>query len=377
MDNEARESNWVQANPGKSKLIVLTICLLFIEGVVRLAVWTGLLPYERYPTSREPQYWAYIDPVVGMWRHPHADFVDEGRCYTTHYTSNSAGARDRESTIASDAPRRVVVLGDSFVEGYGYNDTSRFTELLEERSGIEHLNWGTSGAFGTIQEWLLYESKVKHYSHTDVMLFILPDNDFKDNDPTEYSSDTYRPYLKRTDSGFDVYYPIPFEQRDTASRTIGAVIKNTLDNEIHILNALRLANRIAKDSSQAILPGAPKPSYDQYDDDDLEVFLYALQRLTDATGGRRLHLFLIPRAQDMSHVQRNGYDFALIKELEAFADRNDHVGFLDLLPGLLAYAENNDLEFEDYTLGCDGHWGQRGHEATAEIIYEHLYEAQP
>ena len=152
MTGTTRDDNWFEANRGKTRLIVIVICLLFIEGTVRLAVALDLLPYERYPTSREPQYWAYIDPVVGMWRRPHADFVDEGRCYTTHYTSNSAGARDRERSVESSAERRVVVLGDSFVEGYGYDETQRFTELLEARTGIEFMNWGTSGAFGTIQE---------------------------------------------------------------------------------------------------------------------------------------------------------------------------------------------------------------------------------
>lgn len=374
MNNEPSGSNWFEANPGKTKLLVLAICLLLVEGLVRLVVWTGLLPYERYPTSREPQYWAYVDPIVGMWRRPHADFVDEGRCYTTHYTSNSVGARDRERTIASQAARRVVVLGDSFVEGYGYDESTRFTELLEEKSGIEHLNWGTSGAFGTIQEWLLYESKVHTYDHSDVMLFILPDNDFKDNDPSEYASDTYRPYLRKNGDDFEVYYPVAFEERDISSRTMGQVIKNTLDNEIYILNALRLANRLAKQGTQAAIPGAPRPTYEQYDEDDLKVFLYALNKLAEATQGKQLHLLLIPRAQDLSHVARNGYDFALVDELEAFSERYEHVGFLDLLPGMSAYAEANGLDFEDYTLGCDGHWGKHGHEATAEIVYDHLYK---
>lgn len=375
MSNETHANNWFEENPGKTKLILLAVCLLLLEGILRVVVFAGLLPYERYPTSREPQYWAYIDPVVGMWRHPHSNFVDEGRCYTAHYTSNSIGARDRERSVESDADRRFVVLGDSFVEGYGYDESARFTELLENRSGIEFLNWGTSGAFGTIQEWLLYESKVKAYDHSDVMLFLLPDNDFKDNDPSEYGGDTYRPYLRKVGKEYEVYYPVPFEDRDTSSRTAGQVIKNTLDNKVYILNALRLANRIVKDRSNAAIPGTPKPTYQQYSEEDLDVFLYALGKIADATLGARLHLFLIPRMQDMAHATQTGYDFELVRELDAFASRYGHVEFMDLLPGMLAYADKNGLEFEDFTLGCDGHWGQHGHEATAVLVFDYLESA--
>jgi len=375
MSSEAPRNNWFEDHPGKTKLLVFVFCLLLVEGIVRIVVWAGLLPYERYPTSREPQYWSYIDPVVGIWRHPHADFVDMGRCYTAHYTSNSVGARDRERAIELDARRRVVVLGDSFVEGYGYDESSRFTEILEEKSGIEFMNWGTSGAFGTIQEWLLYESKVKAYDHSDVMLFLLPDNDFKDNDPSEYGSDTYRPYLRKDGEEYEVYYPVAFEDRFTASRTMGQVIKNTLDNSVYILNALRLANRIVKDRSKAAIPGAPKPTYEQYSDEDLEVFLYALGEIALATEVKRLHLFLIPRPQDMAHAETVGYDFELVRELEAFAGRYGHVEFLDLLPGMLAYAKDEGLDFEDFTLGCDGHWGRHGHEATAELVFDYFESA--
>ena len=222
MSSNDRRDNWFEHNPGKTKLLVLLVCLLLIEGMVRIVVWAGLLPYERYPTSREPQYWAYIDPVVGIWRHPYADFVDEGRCYTTHYTSNSVGARDRDRAVESDANRRVQV------------------------------------------------------------------------------------------------------------------IKNTLDNKIYILNALRLGNRIVKDRSKALIPGAPEPTYEQYSEEDLEIFLYALGKIAEATEGKRLHLFLIPRAQDMAHAETVGYDF------------------------------------EDYTLGCDGHRGQHGHEATAALVFDYF-----
>lgn len=373
MPSKEAKQSWVEANPGKTKLIVLAICLLLIEGVVRVCVWAELLPYERYPTSREPQYWAYIDPVVGIWRYPNASYVDEGRCFTTSYTSNSVGARDRERSKSSVAERRVLVLGDSFVEGYGYDETRRFTELLEERTGVEHLNWGTAGGFGTIQEWLLYEKIAGEYDHSDVMLFILPDNDFKDNDPSEYPGDAYRPYLRKKDTGFELYYPVEFDERYTASRQMSTVIKNTLDNEIYTFNVLRWATRATKAGSRSILPIRGKPTYEKYDEEDLEIFLHALEQLVGAVEDRRLYVYLIPRVTDVEYALANGYEFALVDELKSFAAGYDNVEFTDLLPHFMAHVQENELDFEAYTLGCDHHWGQLGHEVTADVVYEQVY----
>jgi len=365
--------SWVDAHPRATRLIVLSLCLLLVEGVIRFCVWAELLPYERYPTSREPQYWAYIDPVVGIWRYPHASYVDEGRCFTTAYSSNSYGARDRERSKQSDADRRVIVLGDSFAEGYGYDETQRFTELLEERTGVEHLNWGTAGGFGTIQEWLLYEKRARDFDHSDVLLFILPDNDFEDNDPSEYPGDTYRPYLRKTNDGYQLYYPVEFENRYTASRQWSTVVKNTLDNNIYIFNVLRWAIRLLKDESRPFLPVKPTPSYEKYSAEDLEIFLYALEQLVGAVEGRNLYLYLIPRTTDLEYAEEHGEDFALVGELKRFARRFENVEFTDLLPHFLAYARERGLDYEAFTLGCDHHWGRLGHEVTADIVYEQVF----
>ena len=151
--------------------------------------------------------------MVGIWRYPNTTLLQQEKCLDAKLESNSEGARDRERQKPSMAPRRFVVLGDSFIEGYGINAEDRVTNLLEERTGVEFLNFATSGGFGTIQEWLLYESRVLQYDHTDVVLFILPGNDFEDNDPDEFASSVYRPFLRPKGAGYEVYYKVAWERR--------------------------------------------------------------------------------------------------------------------------------------------------------------------
>lgn len=57
-----------------------------------------------------------------MWKHPRATFRHANACFDVTYTSNSFGARDLERSFESPASRRVIVLGDSFIEGWGIVD---------------------------------------------------------------------------------------------------------------------------------------------------------------------------------------------------------------------------------------------------------------
>ena len=118
MENHS-SGNWFEAHPRSARWLGRPGCLLFLEGITRLLVGAGLLPYRTYPTTRVPQYWAYVDPVVGVWRYPNTTFRQNEKCLDVTYQSNSAGARDPERELHSDAERRFVVLGDSFIEGYG------------------------------------------------------------------------------------------------------------------------------------------------------------------------------------------------------------------------------------------------------------------
>jgi hypothetical protein len=148
--NSAQKENWYVENPRKAKWLIFLLCFMFIEIFIRILISVDLLPYRVYPTSREPSFWAYINPVVGMWRYPNTTFRHVTDCVDQEYATNSAGARDSERSLRSTDKRRVVVLGDSMIEGYGLASGDRLTNKLEEKTGIEHLNFGTSGSFGTI-----------------------------------------------------------------------------------------------------------------------------------------------------------------------------------------------------------------------------------
>ena len=368
--------NWFQANPRKARWLIFLLCFAFVELICRVLVAGGLLHHETYPTTRKPGFWAYIDPVVGIWRYPNATLHHVTDCIDQTYHTNSAGARDPERSLRSTAARRMVVLGDSMVEGHGAPFGDRMTDILEQRTGIEHLNFGTSGHFGTIQEWLYYEAYASQYDHTDVLVFILPANDFEDNDVGEFSARTYRPYLRKSDANheiLEVYYPVAFADRDVAERKLSTVIKNAIDNNVYVFNALRVATHILKDSAREGRPAAPVATYDNYTEQDIAYMLHALDGIVKQARARKVFIFTIPMEGDAQFVKREGYGFELVDILSDFAARYENVKFSDLLPGFMEYADAQGIAFRDFSLGCDPHWSPLGATVAADLVYESVY----
>lgn len=127
-------------------------------------------------------------------------------------TYNSTGMRDRERSLAK-IRRRVVVLGDSYVEGLQLPDDKTVTRDLEKLLGDswEVLNFGITGA-GTTESLLIYNHLAKSYSPDIVALFFYVGNDVRNNSPTleglrnnlvEEQQRRLRPYLiHEADRGF-------------------------------------------------------------------------------------------------------------------------------------------------------------------------------
>jgi hypothetical protein len=370
MNSTVRESRF-DSNPRKAKWLVFLVCFGFLEIICRLLVSAGLLHHEIHPTTTRPVFWAYIDPVVGMWRYPNTEIHHKTDCVDQVYQSNSLGARDPERLLQSSAASRVVVLGDSMVEGYGLADAERVTNLLEARTGIEHLNFGTAGSFGTIQQWLYYREYASKFEHSDVYVFIFPVNDFDDNDIGKWKSSIYRPYLRKNEAGYEVYYPVEFENRSQNTRPTAKIIKNSIENNVYVFNAIRWGLHVYKEKKtggEPLFELPTKPSYADYSAEDFRMMAYALDGIVAAAADRRVHIYTIPVETDVEAALTSGYDFPLVNDLTQFASRYSNVRYTDLLPATLDYMRAKDVPYVDLTLMCNRHWGPLGSKVAADSV---------
>jgi hypothetical protein len=141
------------------------VMLAALEGVARLG--------EGGPGEPVAAQYTEHHPLLG-WRHrpgARADFPQGP------YVINSRGLRDAERDYqAAPGVERVLVLGDSFAEGFSVSLEDAVSQVLERRlvergCAAEVLNGGTVG-YSTDQEYLWYREEGARYGPRVVLLLL-------------------------------------------------------------------------------------------------------------------------------------------------------------------------------------------------------------
>jgi hypothetical protein len=160
-----------------------------------LGVLEGALRYlrSRRPGGKErDEFSAYQvhDPLLGWRDKPGAQAAFQRREYDVTVRINDLGFRDSDrGYLPAPGTFRVLVLGDSFVEGYTVPLEQVVSKVLESRLDApgcraEVLNAGVS-AYSTDQEFLLYKEEGSRYRPQVVALFFYY-NDVLHNLRTHY-----------------------------------------------------------------------------------------------------------------------------------------------------------------------------------------------
>ena len=342
------------------------------EAVARLLVARHVRAERLYRTTAAPAFWSDIDRSFGVWHPPNVTFRHAEKCWDVTYHTNSYGARDVERARRSTAARRHVVLGDSFVEGYGIPDGDRLTDRLNAPGREEFLNFGTSGAFGTVQELVLYRTLASTFDHSDVLLFVLPLNDFIDNDPKYSSASRYRPYLRATSDGYETYYTVPFDRRDTGTLSSAMIGWNRLSNRVAAVNLIRQGIERRIDTRVEPL----YVSYPGHSQRELDVMAEAIRELAVAASGRPVRVFLIPLQSDLDGYIHAGERYDLPERLASTLGTARNVDVVDLLPRFVRYASEHRVPTSAFFLDCDAHWSSLGNAVATDAVQSVLQPLQ-
>lgn len=346
----------------------LLYLLLVVEALSAVYSLSGLSP-----THHMPPYvfgkdeaaiplgdWRTESEDWGAWHQANSKTRHIRACFDVSYRSNAVGARDKPRSLTANSHPRYVVLGDSFIEGWGVNDGERVTDRLEAATGKEFLNFGGAINFGPLQYEILYKQLVSRFEHDTVIVFLLPDNDFIDNDPAYWQKSTrYRPIFNANgDAVYLVAKPdhvVTFSEKDWLPRSYLRYLWSygiVLD-----IKRLSAARHGKTNQRQNTYVGYRDPTSKQ-----IENVLTSLRRLIAAAGAREFYLVIIPRVNDIA-AYKNGEHLPIPDVLANFG-REQHIHVLDLLPPLAARANYLSLY-----LPCDGHWNPQGHQAVADILH--------
>jgi len=364
------------------KCIFIYVCIIFAASEAACYIyirWFNTnIPLPTYTfINANSRFWVPVNKHFGVWHEPHSAYLHNKACFNVTYTANSFGMRDKERSLHSAKPR-AVLLGDSFIEGWGNTLSERLSGQLEKRLGCEVLNFGTAGGFGTIQEWLQYKHLVKQFEHDVVLLGILPHDDFKDNN-LEYNEkinpDSYKPFLKGNYPDFKLYYkvnkiPSPKNQNQIM-RSIDFTLRewSSLYRVLRYLGSYRLKDMKLVPRWQA----ASKANlwtisqYYSFNQKDWMVMRYTIEQLVLESRGKKLIVFTIPVPSDFMHY--TGTEPPLARNLRELATKLNFV-YIDLLQELAA----RGIPHEKLFFVCDAHWNAYGNAKAAEILSPYIKE---
>lgn len=339
--------------------LVLTFVLLEI-GLALLCA-TGRLPIQR-PTyclgNVWSQFWADINPDFGVWHAPHSVYKHVSPSFRVTYRANAHGMRDRERDTSAHGRRRIVMLGDSFLEGWGVATEDRLSDRLERATGLEHLNFGTSGSFGPTQEYLLYKTLARTFEHDAIIIALLPDNDFLDDDYAyglEMHQGRLRPYFVGQSPDYRIQY-LPQSQPSLAKR----LTENALRQFTYTGNLIKYVKSMKRHHASAVAPDYA--GYFDFTPAQWARMQKVLTELRREAGNRPILVLTIPCDTDFRRSDKAG-EPPLPGKMRALCSTLG-MQYLDLLPVIRA-AEGG---WTNCYLATDRHWNAKGNAIAASAV---------
>jgi len=362
---------------------LLVICFLTLELSVFLFLQTpfgknrlrGNIPgFSLKNTNTE--FWGDYNEHFGIWRIPNSSYKHTKSCFQVVYHANLYGANDNATTIISRNDR-VVVLGDSFMDGYGLEREKRLTNLLGKETGKEFLNFAISGYFGTTQYYLVYKHLAKNFSHKKILIGILPYNDFQDNDLQVgkiMHAQEYRPYFVGNYPNYELIYHIDslYSAKQRNSDYEASLLKLIMEfsfttNAIRQIiqeTKYRMARSDDPNNPYALLKtkGLPFSGYYEFREKDFKLMRFTLEKIIDEAAGKEIVIALLPTMQDLMLYSKYG-DAPLAKRFRQFSQETG-VKVVDLLP----YMHDYTKDWDKYFFPCDYHWNAYGNRVAFEYL---------
>lgn len=405
---------------GRPKLTAINLLLFsFSLGIALLAAEFVLHHTGGFGATIGPKLFCEYDPVLGWRKIPGKEgWLEKKGEYRVFEKINSKGLRGPEYPYKKPAGEfRILVLGDSFVEGYFISLEDLFLQRLEDALNARGdgrryrvINGGT-GAYSTDQELLFFQNEGRKYE-PDMVLLVVCYNDIWYNTQDRYSSsrDSWFKPLFRLDGDRLVLTNVPLPRAKPApvrsERKL--TVKQWLNNNSIIYHFVRKKlKRISWLNDAAIWMGlaqddARSETFDRKADgletasvpSHLRVFqnpsspqmekaweiteslLSELKQQVETAGARLMVLYApikgriqhdaraeaMKREYGLADLDKPGKDLALLcKKLSLpYIDPTDRLRDEMKRTGERQYYER------------DGHWNVRGNETVAKVLFEYI-----
>lgn len=364
----------------KKILLQILIIFFFFETGSFFATYFKLFLVNETPriyTSNSPNYPDVIKGRTekdnfGAWHVKNKIFRHKQACFDVTMKFNEFGARDYSfSKIKENA---IILLGDSFAEGFGVEFEKISKVLIEKKINKQILNFGTALDFGPLQEFLLYKEIYKEIPHQGIIIYLLPANDFTDNDQNVWSKldkTRYRPYFNINGDVTEPFYFPEAKKRTIVESKYG--LGTFLKEYFWSSNAIRTAVWIFNGKAKNDKDFKNKQESFYYDSKlyQQKNLITAYKEIIKLAPNKDLLLVIIPTKNDILRYKKNlgslnkSYkDQYWFKELYKLSKEKNF-----FIIDLMEYIPN---QIENLFHSCDGHWNDYGNKWAADIISEFI-----
>lgn len=170
--------------------------LLFKALTVAFGIGLGLAACEvflRLFVEQETKRLAVYDPELGWRGRPFGTgtYIRSADNIRTDFRYNNLGYRDNDVLPKQPGQRRVMLIGDSFIENLEVDFSQTFPALVESELQSRSENWQTcvigSQGYSTAQELKAFRRYEPVIDPDIALLFVYCGNDFEDNMRTAFS----------------------------------------------------------------------------------------------------------------------------------------------------------------------------------------------
>ena len=368
-----------------------TILILFFTGITIelfsfFFSYFNLLPFNTTPELySKSTYHSFKNEknLWGAWHKKNINVRHIRECFDVRYFSNEIGAKDEKLSIKKNKKKRLLFIGDSFVEGYGVSNEHTIDSYLEKFTDYEIYNFGTSGAFGPLQYYLLYENLANNYEHDGLIISFLPANDFHENDydywlknnwnflDKKKKVERYRPYYVKLDNNkFDYFIPKNAIKRDVWKYRSRVNLKDQLK---YILSYSLWSFNIYK-SFKYFDDYKTKTHYSGYFDSTIEqqeAALFFLEEMLKVNNNKFVLLLIFPTIEDLKRINNSKNNLGTqkwYKELNKLQKNKKYNLHLVNIHDHIKKIDNyKKLQHE-----CDGHLNIEGNKFVAKILRDHI-----
>ncbi len=378
----------------------VALCAAAVIVAVALAeAALHLLPSHRRISHRN---FYEKDPLLGWKMKAGAQRLIKTPEFTANEIVNSRGMRGEEYPyVKSQGVFRILVLGDSFAEGYTVNDEDLFSQILQNKlnnlhNGLRYqvINAGTVG-YSTDQELLFFETEGRKYL-PDLVLLLFYENDVLENISVTEMYSKYKPLFRIVDDRL-VLEKAPAEGSAEAPRTDDQT-KNRpfFQSQVQRLLLFRLIKeqliRLGVLSAQNHIQESDTRYFQILARQDSPEVEYAwtlttrlLQRLRDSVSaaGARLLVFYIPSVYALDDqvwsvtskrygLEQGQWDVRKPEIRLGNVCRTLGVPFWSLGDAFRSRAQEMRVRPSFFYHIEDGHWNRNGHAQAAQAIFDSL-----